>query len=399
MPTSPAAPALDFKAEGLKNVSDSDLLRAYWVYTFVARPWLVSMGSKLGAWSVNNLAPARWAVSKTIFAQFCGGESVEQCRPTLHHLAEKRIHTILDYSVEGAETEASFDHTTEEIARTIREAAQSPDIAFSVFKVTGLGRSAAIEVASRDLSTALSDPETIRIAQRVDHLCRLAHQLGVRIFIDAEETWLQPFIDYLAVEAMKAFNQQRPIVFNTYQLYLQDGLNRLKVQSDEVFATGGHFGAKLVRGAYMEKEAARAAAEGRPDPINPTKQATDDLYNATARYCLDRLERTAFCLGTHNAESCTLMTQWMSERGIPNNDARIWFAQLLGMSDILSYPLADAGYNVAKYVPYGPVKAVVPYLIRRAQENTTVAGQSGRELQLIEAEVKRRHLNTYHFFF
>lgn len=378
---------------------DADLLRAYWVYAFVAKPWLVDMGSKVGAWSVNNLGPAKWAVKKTIFAQFCGGESVEACAGTSARLAQSGIHTILDYSVEGASDDATFDATVNELERTIYQAAQSKDIAFSVFKVSGIGRTEALEAASKYPQLALANPEAAQIAMRVDRLCRLAHSQNVRIFIDAEETWIQPFIDFLAIEAMKAYNQERPIVFNTYQLYLADGLARLQQQAEDVFAAGAQFGAKLVRGAYMEKEGAKAAANGWANPINPSKEATDALFDKAAQWCLQHIDKAAFCLGTHNAQSCQLMIDQMEAQSLPKDDARIWFAQLLGMSDNLSYPLAKAGYNVAKYVPYGPVKEVIPYLIRRAQENTTVAGQSGRELKLIQQEVARRKLNPMRFFF
>ena len=398
MPAAPHTPQLDFTTQGLKNLSDSDLLRAYWVYTFVSRPGLVNLGSSIGGWSVNYLAPARWAVGKTIFAQFCGGESVEECRPTMQRLGQKGISTILDYSVEGAKNEASFEATANEIAHTIEEAALSKQVAFSVFKVTGLGPTDVIAEASKNLKAAGSNPEAQKVAKRVDRLCRLAHDKGVRIFVDAEETWLQPYIDYLALEAMRAYNRERPIIFNTYQFYLKDGLERLKADSATIFDAGCQFGAKLVRGAYMEKEAGRASAEGKPNPINLSKEASDVMYDEASLYCLDHLDKTAYCLGTHNADSCRRMVEHMAERDIAPDDTRIWFAQLLGMSDNLSYPLAEAGYNVAKYVPYGPVKAVVPYLIRRAQENTTVAGQSGRELTMIRQEVKRRCLNVFGFF-
>jgi proline dehydrogenase len=197
---------------------------------------------------------------------------------------------------------------------------------------------------------------------------------------------------------MKTYNRERAIVFQTYQLYLKDGFQRLQADAEAVWAAGGFFGAKLVRGAYMEREAARAQAEGRPSPINPDKETTDAHFDAAAAFCFAQLSRTSFCLGTHNAQSCLKIAQALPVLGIAPSDKRLWFAQLLGMSDNLSYPLAAAGYNVAKYVPYGPIKAVVPYLIRRAQENTTVAGQSGRELTLTINEVQRRKTNVWRFF-
>jgi proline dehydrogenase len=368
------------------------------VYQFIAKPSLVRLGSLIGGWSVRNLAPARWAIAKTIFAQFCGGESVTECQGAIDRLSASGIHTILDYSVEGAHSEADFDATAEEIALTIRQAAKSAHIAFSVFKVSGLGSTEVLEQASKQENFTALDPEAQRVADRVNKLCKLAHDLGVRVFIDAEHTWEQPFIDYLAIEAIKKYNLERPIVFNTYQLYLQDGLERMRTHAQEVWQAGAHFGAKLVRGAYMEKETAIAQSIGKPSPINISKKATDALFDAGAQFCLENISRTAFCLGTHNSDSCQLLASQMQSLGLAPSDARIWFAQLLGMSDNLSYPLAAAGYNVAKYVPYGPIKAVVPYLIRRAQENTTVAGQSGRELTLTINEVQRRKTNVWRFF-
>jgi len=384
--------------QSLANVPDDDLIRSYWVYNFIARPQLVKLGSSIGEWSVRTLAPARWAIKKTIFKQFCGGESVEDCRPSMKHLADKGIYTILDYSVEGAENENSFDETAKEIALTIKEAATSKNIAFSVFKVSGLGRIEILEDVSRKGEFDNLPIEVEKIVERVDSLCRLSHQLGVRVFIDAEETWIQPFIDHLAVKAMKAYNKERPVVFNTYQLYLKDSLERMKLHAHQVWNSGAFLGTKLVRGAYMEKESARSQIEQRPNPINLTKAETDELFDTAAAFCIANLDKTAFCLGTHNTESCVKLTETMSAESLQNSDERIWFAQLLGMSDNLSYPLAAQGYNVAKYVPYGPVKAVVPYLIRRAQENTTVAGQSSRELMLIDQEMKRRKLDAWRFF-
>jgi proline dehydrogenase len=382
----------------LEKIGNVDLIRSYWVYSIIARPTIIWLGAKIGGWSVRNLRIARWAVRKTIFAQFCGGESVAQCQPTVEHLDTKGISTILDYSVEGAESDSNFEHTASEIAQTIRQASKAPEIAFCVFKVSGLGKAADIEAASASTGASELTPSAQKIADYVDRLCKLAHSLGVRIFFDAEETWLQPFIDFLAMEAMIKYNHDRPIVFNTYQLYLIEGFDRMRAHALHAEANGVFFGAKLVRGAYMEKEAKRAHLEGRASPINNSKAATDLLYDIAAAYCLEHIDRIAFCLGTHNIESCQKVATSMAVKGVDTNDQRIWFAQLLGMSDNLSYPLAAAHYNVAKYVPFGPVEEVIPYLIRRAQENTTVAGQSSRELQLITKEIHQRKLNVWSFF-
>jgi proline dehydrogenase len=371
--------------------SDQELLQNFYTYKMISYPVLVKLGSSIGTFSVNNLPFAKDIIKKTIFQQFCGGESITQCTPVIARLANAGIGTILDYSVEGEGNEESYEATLAETLRTIEAAKGKSEIPFCVFKVTGLGPAILLETSTG--STAAVDKAAWeRLTLRVEKICKAAADANVRLFFDAEETWYQDSIDSLALNAMIRYNQERAIVFNTYQLYLANGLSRLKADMDAMHKAGTHFGAKLVRGAYMEKEARVALSKGLPSPINPSKQASDAMYNAAAILCLDQIAQTAFCLGTHNQESCQILATEMDKRGIDPSDTRIWFAQLLGMSDNLSYPFAASGYNVAKYVPYGPVEKVLPYLIRRAQENTSVAGQTGRELQLITAELNRRKL-------
>jgi proline dehydrogenase len=333
----------------------------------------------------------KFLIKKSIFQQFCGGETIRECEPVIAELGRYHIGTILDYSVEGTGNDQSFDRTRDEILATIALAATTPHIPFSVFKVTGLMPTVLLE--KTQAGTKLTEAEQAafeRGRQRLDALCARAHQHSVRLFVDAEESWFQQTIDDLAEDMMRRYNQEQAIVWNTYQLYRHDRLDALKGAHDR--ATQGNYflGVKLVRGAYMEKEARTAQQRGYQNPINPTKQHTDDLYNESLRYCVQHIDRISLCAGTHNEASSLLLTQLMQEAGLPPQDERVWFAQLYGMSDNLSYNLAHAGYHTAKYVPYGPVEAVMPYLLRRADENTAISGQSSREFLLIQKELRRR---------
>ena len=336
---------------------------------------------------------SKWLVKQTVFRQFCGGETIQACRPVIEELARFGIGTILDYSVEGEGNEAAYDATAHEILATVAMAktAGPAKIPFSVFKVTGL---ADVELLARAQSgkplTEHQQAALERGLARVDAICKAAHAAGVRVFVDAEESWIQDTIDRWTLTMMRRYNTARAIVYNTYQLYRHDRLSAFQADVAEGEAAGFHVGAKLVRGAYLEKETRRAQQQNYANPMNPTKQATDDLYDAAVRFALAHLARVAVCVGTHNEESSRLGIELMQQHGIAPADERVYFAQLYGMSDNLSYNLAAAGYRVAKYVPYGPVEAVMPYLLRRANENTAIAGQSSREFLLIQKELNRR---------
>ncbi|MCU0355818.1 MAG: proline dehydrogenase family protein, partial [Cytophagales bacterium] len=293
-------------------------------------------------------------VKNTVFAHFCGGETIADCEPTIQKLWQYRIGTILDYSVEGAKNDDGFEATTAEIIRTIDKAAGNPAIPFSVFKVTGLASTALLEKVQKDGPLTESEKRDYEhVRERVERICRRAYEQNVRIFIDAEETWIQDTIDALTYEMMEKFNRQRAIVYNTYQLYRWDMLGKLKEAQREAQAKGYLLGAKLVRGAYMEKEAREAAANERPNPIQPNKPSTDRDFDDALRFCMDQYPKIAFCAGTHNEQSTYYLLELMHKAGISHNDPLVYFAQLYGMSDNLSYNLAHAGYNVAKYVPYG----------------------------------------------
>lgn len=374
-----------------RSKSNSDLQRSYYLFKAIGYNWLVKVGPSLVETAFNIRLPISGIIKATVFKQFCGGETIEECVPTMKHLHDYGIGSILDYSVEGKEEEKEFEHTTEETLLTIDKATNNPQIPFCVFKVTGLARFDLLAKVNAKEALSVSEQEEFdKVKNRVERICRKAYDTNVRIFIDAEETWIQDAIDALAREMMLKFNKEEAIVYNTIQLYRHDRLNFLKASYEDALKHNYYLGLKLVRGAYMEKEAARAAEMGYPNPIQPTKESCDNDYNAALTFCVERVDKISICAGTHNEQSSMLLAQLMQKHSLPNNDKRIYFSQLFGMSDHISFNLSSAGYNVAKYLPYGPVKSVMPYLFRRAAENTSVKGQSGRELTLISKEVKRR---------
>ncbi len=383
-------------AIAFKGKDDAALRRSYWLFKLIGNPSMVRIGGTLTNVALGIGFPIGWLIKNNIFAQFCGGETVEECKAASARLAEYGIGTILDYSVEGKEKESDFDATADEIIRTIDAAKGNPHIPFCVFKVTGVARFELLEKQNEVVRghlkqlTEKDQAEWNRVVQRVLRICQAAYDADQRIFIDAEDSWIQDAIDTLCHDMMEKFNHRAPIVYNTVQLYRHDRLAFLKNAHAWAREKGLHYAVKLVRGAYMEKEGKRAVEMGYQNPIQPSKEATDRDFNAGVQYCLDNLQDMALCCGSHNEESSMLLAQWMEEKGVVKNDNRVAFAQLFGMSDHISYNLADAGYNVVKYLPYGPIKEVMPYLLRRAQENTSVKGQTSRELGLILKEKKRR---------
>jgi proline dehydrogenase len=384
-------PDFDNTEIAFRGKSNSDLRRAYWLFKAISVRLLSQVGPPLTRFALLIGLPIKALIKATIFRHFCGGETIEECEHTIQQLDQGRVGSILDYSVEGEDEEEVFDQTCEEIMRTISRADGDPRIPLTVFKVTGLGRFELL--AKQNAGEALSEAETLEyraMTNRINRICSAAHEKGVRVMIDAEESWIQDSIDELALEMMRRYNQNQAIVYNTYQLYRNTVLECLKQDNKLAYTEGFLLGAKLVRGAYMEKERKRAEEMGYPSPINESKEETDRHYNEALRYCVSHLDTLAFVAGTHNEESCRLLADLLDSKKISHHHEHVYFSQLLGMSDNLSFNLAAAGYNVAKYVPYGPVKAVMPYLFRRAEENTAVAGQMGRELKLIVAEQKRR---------
>jgi proline dehydrogenase len=372
-----------------------DLKRSYWLFKIVANNSIVTIGSSITNIALQLHLPIKGLIKATIFKQFCGGESIDECESKINALGKSNIGIILDYSVEGKESEKDFDACATETIATIKKSTTNKNIPFSVFKVTGVARFQLLEkiAAKSNLSNA-EEQEYAKIKQRIHLICQAAHDANTPVFIDAEETWIQNTIDDLAANMMATFNIQKHIVYNTLQMYRKDRLEYLK-RSFELAKKGNYFpGFKIVRGAYLEKERNRAKEKGYPSPIQDTKQNTDADFDSAISFCIDNIDHIAFCAATHNEISAMKLTELMNKKNISKNNKHIYFAQLLGMSDHISYNLANAGYNVAKYVPYGPVKEVLPYLIRRAQENTFVKGQTGRELGLIVKEKQRREVST-----
>jgi len=377
-----------------RHSSNSDLKRAYWLFRVINVNFLVKIGPPITNFAIKIGLPIKGIIKATIFKHFCGGETIAECDKTIENLNIGRVGTILDYSIEGEDDEQVFDNTRDEIIRTIERAATDKAVPITVFKITGVGRFSLLEKLDEKAQLSVLEQEEWQKAQaRVLAICTMAHAKGIPVMIDAEESWIQQTIDMLALDMMHLYNTEKAIVYNTYQLYRHDKLVSLK--NDHAIAVKGRFilGAKLVRGAYMEKERKRAAEMGYPSPIQPDKQSADKDYDASLDFCTDHIDTIAFVAGTHNEESCRQLAELLDKKGINHKNPHVYFSQLLGMSDNLSFNLANAQYNVAKYVPYGPIKAVLPYLFRRAQENTAIAGQMSRELSLIVKEVKRRKIS------
>ena len=374
------------------HLTNRELKKTAWLFSMMNKPWLVKYGSKLALWAVENGLPfAETIVKKTVFDQFVGGTTLLDSQPSIEHLAAYHTLTVLDYGAEAKETEIDFNHTMNENIRAIDFASRSKHIPVVSTKVTGLARFHLLEkVQHRPTLTRDELSEYRNVLKRIDAVCYHAANKGVAVFIDAEESWIQDTIDHLVWLMMKRYNKKRVVVYNTFQMYRKDRLQFLLDSYDRARKAGFMLGAKLVRGAYMEKEAFYAASYGNENPINPDKNATDDHYNTAIRFCIDHLDTMAFCNASHNADSALLQVELMEKKGIPHDHPGTLFSQLYGMSDNVTFNLAAAGYRVAKYLPYGQVNEVIPYLIRRAQENSSVTGDAGRELSFILREVKRR---------
>lgn len=378
-----------------ESKSDKDLNRAYRLFKLIGNRSLVKIGKPFTNFALNIGLPIKGIIRKTIFAQFCGGETIDECDATINKLGKFGIGTILDYSVEGKTSDEDFEHTTNEIISTILKGAGNDYIPFAVFKITGIARFELLERANNDTDnlTATEKNEYGQLIERVDRICKAGFEKQVPVFIDAEETWIQDAIDRIAYEMMLKYNRDAAIIYNTVQMYRHDRLAYLKREIESAKKDGIKYGVKLVRGAYMEKERARAQQKGYASPIQPDKTTCDTDYNLALEFLVSEIETMALCAGSHNENSSLLLTDLLKKHNISPSDSRIYFAQLLGMSDHISYNLSKNGFNVAKYVPYGPIKEVMPYLLRRADENTSVAGQTGRELSLIIKEKKRRKLS------
>jgi len=373
--------------------SDSELERAYFLFKLIESQPLVRIGTAVTNFALKAHLPVEGLIRSTVFDHFCGGVNENDCLSVVDKMFTKGVSSVLDYSVEGKEEEAQFDAALEMTLKTIEFAKERHAIPFAVFKPTGFGRFALYQkIGEGKALTNEEQQEWNRVVARFEKVCQTAHEKDVALLIDGEESWMQDAADELVAQMMQKYNQEKAIVFNTLQMYRWDRLDYLKKLHERAKAEGFYIGMKLVRGAYMEKENARAQEKGYKSPICVSKQATDDNFDAAVLYMLENIDKMSIFAGTHNEKSSYTLMQLMQEKGIAKNDNRIFFGQLYGMSDNISYNLASHGYNVAKYLPFGPVRDVMPYLIRRAEENTSVAGQTSRELTLIKKEKERRKL-------
>lgn len=382
----------DNTEHAFSSKSDAELKKAHFLFQLIGNPSLTNFGTlffKLPF--ATNLPFVKPVIKETIYKQFVGGETAEEAVKVAKDLYKYGVSSILDYSVEGQTEEAEFDHVKDVMLHLVELAKYNPEIPFVVFKPTAFGRIELFDKVGK--KQALTTEEQIRwenIRSRFDVVCKAGFDADVNIMVDAEETWMQDAADDLTDEMMMKYNVNRPLVWNTLQMYRHDRLAYLKKMFEKAEAEGYYLGYKVVRGAYMEKEREKAQSEGYSSPIQPTKEASDRDYNAALRFIIEHHSRFGLFAGSHNEYSCELLINLLKENGIEGSNPNFWFGQLYGMSDNISFNIAHLGYNIAKYLPYGPIKEVMPYLIRRAQENTSVKGQTGRELGLITKELERR---------
>ena len=373
--------------------TDSELERAYFLFKMIANEPLVRIGTAMTNFAIKANLPVEGLIRATVFDHFCGGISEEDCLPVVDRMYQKGVCSVLDYSVEGKQEEDPFDNALEMILKILDFVKEKESIPFAVFKPTGFGRfDLYVKVGEGKELTESETKEWARVINRFDKVCQKAHDLDVSLLIDGEESWMQDAADQVVEDLMRKYNKEKAIVFNTLQMYRWDRLDYVKELHQKALAEGFKIGMKVVRGAYMEKENDRAEEKGYKSPICISKEATDENFDAAINYMIENLDAISLFAGTHNEESSYYLIDLMTKNNISHSDPRVWFGQLYGMSEHISFNLADKGYNVAKYLPFGPVKDVMPYLIRRAEENTSVAGQTTRELSLLKKERKRRKI-------
>ncbi|MBT8179205.1 MAG: proline dehydrogenase [Eudoraea sp.] len=373
--------------------SDSELERAYFLFKLIANEPLVRIGTAVTNFAIKAHLPVEGLIRATVFDHFCGGVSEADCMPVIDKMWASGVYSVLDYSVEGKESEDPLDKALEKTLEIMDFAKEKQAIPFAVFKPTGYGRFALYQKLGEGKTlTKEETAEWDRVVNRFEATCKKAYDLDIPLLIDAEETWMQDAADDLVESMMRKYNKEKAVVFNTLQMYRWDRMDYLKDLHQRASDEGFKIGIKVVRGAYLEKENERAEEMGYPTPMCPTKQATDENFDACVLYILENLNTISLFSGTHNEDSCYKLMQMMKEKGVAKDDPRVGFGQLYGMSDHITFNLAKEGYNVAKYLPFGPVRDVMPYLIRRAEENTSVAGQTNRELELLKKEKKRRKI-------
>ena len=390
---SAATNAVNFENTALAfaHLNDDELKRQHRLFRLIDNPFLTKVGPPLATTALKMRLPVTGLIRQTVFDIFCGGESLAETRKRSDDLFKNKVMTILDYSVEGEKNDAGFDETRDEVKRTLHHGSGYDAVAFSAMKVTGIAHfDILVKAAAGEKLSPAEQVSFDRSKARFNDLCDTAGELQQPLFVDAEETWIQDVIDTWTEELMEKHNQKRAIIVQTVQMYRKSGLPYLEGLIERAREKGYIIGLKLVRGAYLEKERKRAEEMGYDDPIQDNKLSTDIDFNTALQLCMDNIDVVEVCIATHNQVSCGHAAKLMAERDLPPNHSNILFAQLLGMSDNISFNLSQNGYQVAKYLPYGPVKSVLPYLIRRAQENTSVAGQAGREVELLTREVNRR---------
>lgn len=371
--------------------SNFELRRAYWLFRLIQNKTLVSIGKRITQIALRLRLPIDGVIKATVFNQFCSGVSAQASQKVVNRLGAVRIASVLAYSVEGTASEAGFDASLAKTLETLNDQKGNPNHPYGVFKPTAIGAFSLFEkIAQKEVLTVTEQAAWERVKNRFETLCSQSVSWGLRVFVDAEESWIQPAIDTLVEEAMSRHNKKEANVITTVQMYRHDRLEYLKGLIEKANRQDFQLGVKLVRGAYIEKENERAQKLGYPSPICASKSETDQNFDAGVQTLVAHLDRCTLFMGSHNENSILSLLELMAKNKIANNHPNIWFGQLYGMSDHLSFNLADNGYNVAKYIPFGPIKEVLPYLIRRAEENTSVAGQSSRELELITKELNRR---------
>ena len=388
--------------------SDAELKKANFLFGIMGKAWLVNMGLTITPLAIKWGIPfTKTLIRQTIFKQFVGGETLEETAKVADKLEAYKVQVILDYGVEGKEGEENFEHARDEFKRVIDYAATQPNIPFMSIKVTGFARFSLLEKLDEamqkatgtlmkrylqvvELLTDAEKEEWHKVRLRMQQLCEVADKKNIGILIDAEETWIQEPVDALTILMMDVFNKKKPVIYNTLQLYRHDRLQFLKNSYAAAEERNFILGAKLVRGAYMEKERNRAADKNYTSPIQPDKDSCDNDYNAAVEFCIDHVDKISVIVASHNEYSNLYTTQLLDKKGLPHNHPHVHFSQLYGMSDNITFNLAKSGCSVSKYLPFGPIKDVIPYLMRRAQENSSVSGQTGRELGLIKKELHRR---------
>ena len=386
--------------------SDKDLKKAGFLFSSMGNSLLVKLGIAVTPWAIHSGLPVKGLIRKTIFSQFVGGETLQETARVADELEKYGVQVILDYGVEGKDGEENFEHACEEFIKVINYAGTQHNMPFMSVKVTGIARFGLLEkldaaatvqsgyqgIVHTGILTNEEREEWQRVVNRIERIVSAASDKNIGVLIDAEDSWIQDPVDALTMQMMEKYNRDKVVIYNTAQLYRHDRLEFVKKSHEEAVHGGFLLGMKLVRGAYMEKERNRAAEKNYPSPIQPDKESTDRDYNLAVQYCIEHLDRISVIIASHNDYSNLYGVEMLEARDLPLNHPHVHFSQLYGMSDNITFNLAKAGCSVSKYLPFGPIGDVVPYLMRRAEENSSVAGQTGKELALIRKELKRRGL-------